>query len=313
MGGYLSRNTKDTGKLKARRFLVRRIFKIWPAFYFLLLVQVIVRRHPIHTFLFQNLFHLQNYLGTSIAQTWTLAVEEHFYTFLALSFGLLTARRSGFAGLMWYCCVASVIATVLRSISAVHGDFHATLMWTQNRLDSLMFGVILALIYHMRPNLYRALSRRPIILILIIVAGLMGISALSTHPVLFESLGYTLFYLVSGAFLVLVSEHSQGVRDWKLYRFVSWIGVYSYALYLWHSAVREPVEHAVERMPEFLWYPLGLSLQIAGAVVLAVLATRIVEWPFLRWRERIPYLRDDKPLLASRGQLDMKGTATECM
>jgi peptidoglycan/LPS O-acetylase OafA/YrhL len=66
-------------------------------------------------------------------------------------------------------------------------------------------------------------------------------------------------------------------------------------------------------MPEFLWYPLGLSLQIAGAVVLAVLATRIVEWPFLRWRERIPYLRDDKPLLASRGQLDMKGTATECM
>jgi peptidoglycan/LPS O-acetylase OafA/YrhL len=114
VGGLLVKEYKDTGKVNAGRFRVRRIFKIWPAFYFVLLFHVVTRRHPIHTFLFQNLFHLQNYLGTSIKQTWTLSIEEHFYIFLAVSLGILTARHLSARGLLVFCCSVCVVSAALR-------------------------------------------------------------------------------------------------------------------------------------------------------------------------------------------------------
>ena len=82
VGGLLLKQYAKVGRIDARRFIIRRIFKIWPAYYVLILFHVFAGRHPTSTFLVQNLTHMQNYLGSSITQTWSLAVEEHFYLFL---------------------------------------------------------------------------------------------------------------------------------------------------------------------------------------------------------------------------------------
>ncbi len=303
VGGLLVKEYKDTGKVNASRFVVRRIFKIWPAFYFLLLFHAVTRRHPIHTFLFQNLFHLQNYLGTSIKQTWTLSIEEHFYIFLAISLGILTARHLSARALTIFCSAVCVISIGLRLATLHWGTMHEAMAWTQNRLDSLMFGVILAILYHVMPQVYRRITRKAWPLMLLSAAGLAWLVLVPSETILMYSVGFSFISIAFGALLLLTLEYSKRIRDWIPYRVVAWFGVYSYGLYLWHSVVRDGVRSMVEHLPHALWWPVGLPLQIGSAAVIAVIATRIIEWPFLRWREHIPYLRDDKkPLLAGSNQ-----------
>jgi peptidoglycan/LPS O-acetylase OafA/YrhL len=299
VGGLLVKEYKDTGRVNATRFLVRRIFKIWPAFYFLLLFHAVTRRHPINTFLFQNLFHLQNYLGTSIKQTWTLSIEEHFYIFLAISLGILTARHLSIRGLFLFCGCVCVVSTGLRFATVYWGNMPGAQRWTQNRLDSLMFGVILALLYHVTPRAYAAVTQKAWPLLLAALGGLAWLIWVPSETVVMYTVGFSLITVAFGAFLLLTMEYSKRIRDFVPYRIIAWFGVYSYGLYLWHSAVRDGVRNTVQHFPRSLWWPVGLGLQIGSASVIAVIATRIVEWPFLRWREHIPYLRDDRPLLAA--------------
>jgi len=87
IGGLLFQEIKTYGSLDVRRFLIRRAFKIWPTyfvylafvfFFALFVTQEMPGRQLVHG-LFNNVIHLQNYLGSPRTHTWSLAVEEHFY------------------------------------------------------------------------------------------------------------------------------------------------------------------------------------------------------------------------------------------
>ena len=146
VGGLLLRQYAETGHVDARRFIVRRMFKIWPAYYVLILFHSLVGRHPLDTFLWQNLTHLQNYFGTSISQTWSLAVEEHFYLFLPavlLLFARWKMRAGSIISVLGGICVVVLIA---RCLEVAGGDLQAAFFYTQYRIDSLLYGVILAAI-----------------------------------------------------------------------------------------------------------------------------------------------------------------------
>src|SRR5439155_8723892 len=80
------------GALRIGRFLIRRGFKIYPAFYVMLAATVAItayHSHLPHGYLVKVLteaVYLQNYLPPVWGPTWSLAVEEHFYLLLAVAF-----------------------------------------------------------------------------------------------------------------------------------------------------------------------------------------------------------------------------------
>ncbi|WP_449406541.1 acyltransferase family protein [Paraburkholderia kirstenboschensis] len=51
VGGLLFRRYAETGHIDARRFIVRRMFGIWAAYYVLVAFHVLAVRHPWNTFL----------------------------------------------------------------------------------------------------------------------------------------------------------------------------------------------------------------------------------------------------------------------
>jgi peptidoglycan/LPS O-acetylase OafA/YrhL len=302
VGGLLLKQYAQEGRIDATRFIVRRIFKIWPAYYVLILFHVLAGRHPLDTFLVQNLTHTQNYFGSSIAQTWSLAVEEHFYLFLPLLLIVLARFRTRVDMLL--VALGSICAAVLiaRCIAVHHGLIDETAFYTQYRIDSLLFGVMLAALYWMKPAAYRALAARKGLL-LAIVAGLALWLVFGTRNVpLDRSIGYTIQAIGFCAFIVLTVEYSKSIRDTKLYRLIGWIGVYSYGIYLWHSLALAPADMLIRKatalhVPAIAAWAAIMAAQFVIAIVLGYVTTRAVEFPFLKIRNALfPDKRKASPI-----------------
>lgn len=308
VGGLLLREYAGTGTIDARRFIVRRMFKIWPAYYALILFHVVIGRHPRDTFLVQNTFHLQNYLGSSIAQTWSLAVEEHFYLLLPLALlGVARARPSPQTLLVLLAALCTlVLAGRLAAVAA--GDLEGAYVYTHYRVDSLLYGVMLAVVYWLMPATYRALAARRTWLVAGVTLLLAWLLCLQRTVALQEGIGFTVQSIGFCALIVLVLEHSGRLRETLAYRSVAWIGVYSYGIYLWHTVAREPGRIVIRTALEWGWPPLliwalATVLQFAIAIVAGYVTTRLVEFPFLRLRETV--------LPARRSAWPAEGMATD--
>ncbi|RWA47331.1 acyltransferase [Cupriavidus sp. UYMSc13B] len=292
VGGLLMRELAERGTIDARRFIIRRMFKIWPAYYALILFHAVVGRHPRDSFLVQNLTHLQNYLGSSIAQTWSLAVEEHFYLLLPPALLLAARLRLGPRVLLCLLCATCLAVLVARGAAVASGEIQAAYVYTHYRVDSLLFGVMLAILYWMLPGHYRKLATRRAWLMLAVATLLVWLVFLQDEITVEESIGFTIQSIGFSALIMLVLEHSGRLRDTLPYRWVAWVGLYSYGIYLWHTVAREPGKIFISAalahgVPPMATWALAVVLQFAIAICAGYVTTRVIEFPFLRLRDAI--------------------------
>ena len=285
VGGLLLKEYKLTGALRAKQFLLRRGLKIWPAYYFFLLVQVVGHKHPLHTFLVPNLLHLQNYLGTSISHTWTLSLEEHFYLVLCLAMALM-------AGAHWkpekmlkafLCAMCAVIA--IRCFTVYMG-WPGAWEYTHNRLDSLLFGVVIATSYHFFPERFAYFTNRKWVLAATL-AFAVTYHCVFTDEATRDSVGFTVLYIGYGALFLLVHSHSRRFNESLLFKWMAGIGVYSYGIYLWHNSVRAPLVQLSTYFPDVIRWQLLAASEYAAAILLGMATTMLIEWPFLKLRDRL--------------------------
>lgn len=289
VGGLLLKEYQLTGKLDGRRFLLRRAFKIWPALYVLLLFHVIIGRHPIGSFLWQNIFHVQNYFGTSIAQTWSLAVEEHFYLLLTVLISVMVGRKP-----LTIIKVLSVICLVvlgLRIYIVSTGDLDAAFRQTQYRIDSLLYGVILAAIFYFYPEKFAALAKKKWTLIFGSIFLVLWIYFTSANYALVRTIGYSINGIGFCILFVCVITYSGSISKNWIYKGVAWVGLYSYGIYLWHTLALAPGAKAISYLsaahvhPMIIWV-VSTTVQFVVGIVIGYVMTKIVEWPFLKIREK---------------------------
>lgn len=289
VGGLLIRELCLMGTLRIGRFIKRRGFKIWPAYYGYLLFQLATRHFPPSTFLRANLVHLQNYLGTSLSHTWTLAVEEHFYLLLPVVLVWIYSSprlRPKVALVLTSICLAVLLIRVFM----VFG-LGSTKVWeyTHTRLDSLMFGVLLSHLYYFHRDAFDACCQRRLLLGCLSASGILFLSFVSPTSTAMQTIGYTVNYLCFGALMLLMLGAEGIVVGIWPYRIIATIGIYSYSIYLWHLSVRTPLLNLCNRMPltdNMRWITLFVA-QYFSAIVLGVLMAKLIEWPFLRLRERL--------------------------
>lgn len=292
VGGLLLRQYAERGAIDARRFIVRRIFKIWPAYYTLIAFHAAARRHPLDSFLVQNLTHLQNYLGTSISQTWSLAVEEHFYLLLPAALLVFARWRLGARAMLAILGAVCLFVLVIRSVAVSDGRLEAAFAFTQYRIDSLLAGVMLAVVYWMTPDLYRRFARRTSLLVAIVLVLVAWLGFGTANTALDESVGYTIQAAGYVALIVLMLEHAAAIRRTRWFRAVAWIGVYSYGIYLWHSVALAPGELFIAKAtaagaPRLLVWFGALAFQAAIAIGVGYVTTRAIEFPFLKLRNAL--------------------------
>jgi peptidoglycan/LPS O-acetylase OafA/YrhL len=253
VSGLLFREHIQYSRISIKRFLIRRGFKLYPSFWALILVTVIVRAClnqpvPTHSIL-QEISFTQNYLGGLWNHTWSLAVEEHFYILLVVLLVVLAnqpstrqhSKPTEFAQLPKFFVAIALYCLILRLITASTQEFsyltHA--FPTHLRIDSLLFGVVLSWFWHYR-NLAAYLKSRNIRLLLLGV-GVMLLSPAFIFPLKttwwIPVFGVVIFYLGSGG--VLLGALPSKCLSGRMARPLAQVGMYSYSIYLWHMPVNQ--------------------------------------------------------------------------
>ena len=207
-------------------FLIRRIFRIFPAVALYILIIIVLFGLPLNeaaTFLFfvMNYFPVQNGVFVPTSHLWSLAVEMHFYILIGgLTF--IFGRRA-----VWFVPAMAFCGTAFRIEAGVYVDIA-----THLRADEIMAGGCLALVYiYQRDRIRAALENKAFAWALLFGVG--GLWVVSCHPE-GGAMNYARPYLA--ATLVGVVIHSRmGLLHTALEgRISAYIARISYALYIYH-------------------------------------------------------------------------------
>lgn len=290
VSGLLFREHRRHGELRVGRFLIRRGLKIYPAFYVMIALTVLVADSVYRPALVCEIFFVQNVGPALWDHTWSLAVEEHFYLTLALLFYGLSRKPGAanpFSVLPRIALWTAGGCLTLRLLNAAAFDYgHRTHLFpTGLRLDSLAFGVLLSYFFHYRHSDFVTTCRR-------YRAGLLSagtallvppfIAPLETTPFIY-TVGLTLLYLGSG--MVLCALLASPARPSRAARALARVGSYSYSIYLWHLPVRNTAaalagEHGLSPGTE-------IALYLVGALAFGIAMAKLVEIPVLHLRDRL--------------------------
>jgi peptidoglycan/LPS O-acetylase OafA/YrhL len=159
IGGILIRLSRGSGTHWLRGFYARRWFRTLPNYYLFLLVNVLLVVFGIYSAeldaVWKYLFFIQNLFGPHppfFAEAWSLALEEVFYLLFPALF-LLVSRLLGLPHVRSILVVA--VAVIVLSLLARLLLANSIETWDAGlrkvvflRFDTLMFGVLLAWVYH---------------------------------------------------------------------------------------------------------------------------------------------------------------------
>jgi peptidoglycan/LPS O-acetylase OafA/YrhL len=298
----LLREKQATGSLNVRAFYLRRILRIWPLYYFLIAVAVLISvLNPIHDFGARYVLPFLVLMGnwsfilfgtpSSIAvPLWSISVEEQFYLLwppvvARLSRQQIIVTAAGLIG----------VANVSRFVAvAMHQNRVQLWMNTFAHLDSIAAGILLAVL--LRGRVFSFGFRRRIAMLSLAVSCLAArayfdfgitrgdkpLSPLGTllgDPVVVLACAAILFGFIDLPFRSPALEY---------------LGKISYGLYIYHliglsfidtiDNVRRggdpgPI-HACVR----LVFALGITIAISAV------SYAVVEKPFLKLKRRFTYV-----------------------
>jgi peptidoglycan/LPS O-acetylase OafA/YrhL len=303
VGGLLFKEARAFGDVRIWRFLIRRGFKVYPAFYVMLLFTVAYRWLFVPDFdltrTASEVLFLQNYVPPIWSHTWSLAVEEHFYILLPLVF-LACGSSADFESLckrVIYVGVSiCVLAMLLRCLTAFQHpvfDMRKQMFPTHLRLDALFIGVILAAANSLQFTGFNSARKQWKVSTFAAVVGFLPafLIPIGSHWYL-HTVGFLVLSISSGAALVAALGAPSLQSPGAIGKACVLIGKHSYSIYLWHMAVEKwgPVWLARAgfsggEVESFLMY-------ICCSIGIGIFFSILIESPMLKVRDRFFPSRD---------------------
>ena len=281
----------DQGSFSFAGFYERRIRRIWPALFVMLLlvsclaIYLLLPQDLVSyasslraaVFSYSNLYFWS--IGTYFASnytwlllhTWSLSVEEQFYIFFPILFVVLKRSPRACQPVLWCVFAASLSYSSWLTFHNPNAAFYNPF----SRIWELLVGCLLALMKtrsEERGTLDQALAWAGLAMI---VSSIFLYSKLTYFP------GVSALLPCVGAALLLATgrEGKTTVSRLLAWKPLAWVGTISYSLYLWHWPVMLASRFQVFPMLK----PYGLMGKVtllSLSMLLGYLSWRFVEQPF---------------------------------
>ena len=288
-----------TSSLSISHFYIRRAFRILPAFYVALVLGIMfastgLTASEVHwNAIGVALAFLTNYSYLLVGATapagltvlWSLAVEEHFYfLFPCIYRGLLRGRVRRHRQVIVFGCICLLtLAWRVTLMAGFHTDWFRVYSGTDTRLDSILFGSIMAVAVNPVIDNLDRLSRR-----LCTSTALMGaVVLIASIVVRGEMFRQTVRYSIQGLalfpiFLFVIRYTDSAITRFLELKFLTHIGELSYSLYLVHAVMLRAVT---------VWLRTGLFMTLILTFTLSYISAwvmrRYVELPANKMRNRV--------------------------
>lgn len=288
----LLQEVKSCGGISLKNFYIRRIARIFPAYYTYLVVVFFLDRaglvdggSSVQKIL--NILFLANY-GPCEGPTgvlWSLGVEEQFYLIwpgIFIIFRLFTKKRIALIILLG----VILCSPTLRGINTLCWNNQETYFWLHRfsflfQMDIIAWGCVGATVAFHWSQAVQYLTKYGVIVLLFALSIITlpytarendGYGIETVFGPTLEALGALLIVIVS----VANSDHLI-FRILNL-RPVIWLGTISYSLYLWHSVFTGN-----------LLQECGISqnLWILASIGAAMISYYFIELPFVRYRKSL--------------------------
>lgn len=278
--GLLITDYRKRGSIRLRMFYARRALRIVPALIalVLLLPVVLVVVHPAllpqwplnalaaSTYSANYVQIAYKYLDL-LNHTWTLAVEEHFYLLWPPLLVLLMRLR---LRLLISITAFLVLAGVYRTAVVSTGKVNWAYWGSDTNAFALLAGGWLAAAQDHGLRLRVTAQTSAVAVALLVLVSMTPFSPWDRYPVL-----HLLTPVVGATMLVILGADQ---LPWLRSRFLGWVGVRSYGLYLWHGALVF-VAGVDSQLPVRL-------VALAGGLGFTVASWELVERPFLALKRR---------------------------
>jgi len=293
----LLREQKLFGRLDLRSFYVRRILRIWPLYFFGLLIGVLLafldpRQSFPAKYAVAFVLMLGNwlpffgvYVDSVMGLLWTVSVEEQFY--LLWPWFMSKARQGrtllyASGGLLLVAMVSRIL--LVGHARALSSELPLSIN-TLARLDPFALGIATGVLMHNADLALGWAARGRFFATgcaIWLIAGHFRFHGLSTGFLVF---GYPA--VAVGAWFIFRAALGAGIAPRRL----RYLGKISYGLYVFHEFAlycAAKLLGGVHTLRAFIVYwPLGLSL----TVLMAALSYRFLESPFLALKERFAHVQ----------------------
>lgn len=292
----LIREHSRTGRLDIKSFYMRRALRIWPLyFFFLLLVYLLIPQRSTYalsgTYLAAMLLFTGNWacvifggMGASVAgPLWSVSVEEQFY----LAWPLVISRI-GVKHLKTVCFVAIVIANLTRIVMEKKGaGFVAFWCSTVSWLDAIAAGALIALFLRGGVPRLSQLQR-----VLLFAGGFVvwAVSARYSKFLIYPDIAsYPI--IVTGSVMMLLAVLGSRLTN----PILVYLGRISYGLYVWHVLALAIVSLLLTK-----YSPLHALSGFALTILISAISYRWLEQPFLKLKKRFTHVAS-RPVEATAG------------
>ena len=299
----LFREKASTGTVHVRQFYIRRILRIWPLYFLVLIVlSVVAHWFPLYgsrdprawlafSFFAGNWYIFKHWwIADPFDPLWSISAEEQFY----LTVPWMT-KRWGRRGIIAICIVFLVVAYALIAHYWTRPlPTGPDCQWVNSFFVFQFFagGALLSVLLRGRsprwPGWLRVLGFLLALVLWFTATHFFGISAWMPPPAhLWQDwLGW--LCVLAGCALLITSV--LGVDARRVPRPLTYLGRISYAAYLFHMSVvtltLELIAHKLHHPPTGTSRVLGILFALCATFGLASLSYRFYEGPFLKLKQR---------------------------
>jgi len=294
---------KETGTINFRNFMSRRILRIWPLFYAMILFAFLTPKILAIINLpsspegyapncLVSIFFLENYkmiFSGSFPNTsplrvmWSLCVEEHFYLIWGAALYFTNLKNVKFL------IIGAILIASISRIIFYQNDLAFLDVFTN--LDYFAFGAIPAFLLIQKENATLnfihsiPLSSKITFIFLMLAYVIVSPNFYFPFKILIEPLVFGILFSTL-LFIILPENSNIKVSDGNIF---SRLGIYTYGLYLTHTIIINLFIKIFEKFSlpiDEIWNAVLFGiLTLAFTIIASIISYKIIEKPFLRLKK----------------------------